>query len=403
MSLLLAAALSMQGTMVRAECGDRLCNAQAMASFFDKLERADREPVRVLQIGDSHTAGDAITQGWREAWQGRYRYGGRGVLPAGRPYNGFLSWGVTNAQSSGWTVNGIFGRVWNANGPAVGLAGFTQTARMSGASVGVTADSESQNFDMVIVCGLTGPDQGAVRIDLGYSTATVTFASDRTGARCETLESPSLVGSASVTTLTDQPVSITSLGTFRKAGGISISNLGVSGSQWQHQLRSSDAVIEAELRAYRPDLVVIAFGTNEGFSPSFDLQFHERNARNQVERIRRLAGWNVPILLIGAPDAATRSMAVASNGLSPPVPCDGGWATPGLLADVREQQRRLAFQLGLGFWDWNAAMGGACTIGTWQQNGLARGDRVHFTRAGGAQIGGRLADDLTTAARTARR
>ena len=78
MSLLLAAALAAQGTMVRAECGERLCNAQALDGFFDKLARADREPVRILQIGDSHTAGDAMTQGWREAWQGRYRSGGRG-------------------------------------------------------------------------------------------------------------------------------------------------------------------------------------------------------------------------------------------------------------------------------------------------------------------------------------
>lgn len=402
MSLLLAAALAAQGTMVRAECGERLCNAQALDGFFDKLARADREPVRILQIGDSHTAGDAITQGWREAWQGRYRSGGRGVLPAGRPYNGFLSWGVTNFQGSGWAVNGIFGRVWNAGGPAVGLSGYTQTARVAGASIGVTADSDAQTFDAVTVCGLTGPDQGAVRIELGYSSATVTFASDRAGARCETVESPSLVASTAITTLTEQAVSITSIGTFRKAGGVSISNLGVTGSQWQHQLRTSDEVIAAELRAYRPDLVVIAYGTNEGFSPSLDMQLYERTARNQVERIRRLAGWPIPILLVGAPDAATRSMTLASNGLSPPVPCGAGWATPGLLADVRDQQRRMAFQLGLGFWDWNAAMGGACTIGQWQQNGLARGDRVHFTRAGGAQIGSRLADDLATAARSSR-
>ena len=402
MSLLLALTLAAQGTMVSADCSERLCNPRALGPFVEQLAQADNSPVHIVQIGDSHTAGDMITEGWRSAWRGRYRYGGRGVLPAGRPYGGFISWGVTGFQGSGWNVNGIFGRVWNEGGPSVGLSGFTQTASVAGSSIGVTADSDDQTFDRTIVCGLTGPDQGAVQIELGYSSATVTFASDRRGARCETVDSPNLVASTAVTTLTDQPVSITSIGTFRKSGGLSISNLGVSGSQWRHQSRIDDAVAEAELRAWAPDLIVIAFGTNEGFTIGFDYADYERTVREQVTRMRRLAGRNVPMLLIGAPDAATRNMAIASNGIAPPVPCGEGWASPGLLADIRERQRALALRLGLAYWDWNAAMGGACSIRSWRQQGWARGDHVHFTRAGGAQIGNRLADDLATAARSMR-
>ena len=402
MSLLIALSLAAQGTMVSADCGERLCNPRALGPFLDVLAEADRRPVRIVQVGDSHTAGDMITEGWRAAWRGRYSYGGRGVLPAGRPYQGFISWGVTGFQGSAWSVNGIFGRVWSESGADVGLSGFTQTARVAGASIGVTADSDDQLFDRAIVCGLTGPDQGAVRIELGYSSAIVTFASDRRGARCETLDSPSPVASTAVTTLTDQPVSITSIGTFRTSGGVSISNLGVGGSQWRHQSRVSDAVAAEELRAWAPDLVVIAFGTNEGFSQGFDMAGYERTIRDQVARIRRLAGRNVPILLIGAPDAATRNMAIASNGASPPVPCGEGWATPGLLADIRDRQRAVAMRLGLAFWDWNAAMGGACSVHSWRQQGWALGDHVHFTRAGGSQIGARLAADLDAAARSQR-
>lgn len=399
---LFALALAAQGVMVPADCSERLCNPRALGPFVEQLAQADNRPVHIVQIGDSHTAGDMITEGWRSAWRGRYRYGGRGALPAGRPYGGFISWGVTGFQGSGWSVNGIFGRVWNEGGPGVGLSGFTQTASIAGSSIGVTADSDDQTFDRAIVCGVTGPGQGAVQIELGYSSAIVTFASDQRGARCETLDSPTLVANTAVTTLTDQPVSITSIGTFRKSSGLSISNLGVSGSQWRHQSRVDDAVAQAELRAWAPDLIVIAFGTNEGFTIGFDYADYERTVREQVARIRWLAGRNVPMLLIGAPDAATRNMAIASNGIAPPVPCGGGWATPGLLADIRERQRALAMRLGLAFWDWNAAMGGACSIQSWRQQGWARGDHVHFTRDGGSQIGARLAGDIDAAIRQLR-
>src|SRR5688500_19665641 len=66
----------------------------------------------------------------------------------------------------------------------------------------------------------------------------------------------------------------------------------------------SDDVVAAELSAYRPDLIVLAFGTNEGFSPVLTAGEAETTLRTQVARIRRLSDRDVPILLLGAPDAA---------------------------------------------------------------------------------------------------
>ena len=77
------------------------------------------------------------------------------------------------------------------------------------------------------------------------------------------------------------------------------------GAQLTHLGRADDAVLRAELAVYRPDLIVLAFGTNEGFSPTGSADGFENTLRSQVARIRRLAGPNVPILLIGAPDAGT--------------------------------------------------------------------------------------------------
>ena len=84
-----AAALAAVQAPASAGCIQNLCNSEAIAPFLAKLRAARPNagaPVHIIQIGDSHTAGDSITQGWRSRLQARHGAGGRGLLAAGRPY-----------------------------------------------------------------------------------------------------------------------------------------------------------------------------------------------------------------------------------------------------------------------------------------------------------------------------
>ncbi len=105
-------------------------------------------------------------------------------------------------------------------------------------------------------------------------------------------------------------LTITSWATFRDDGGIALSNLGVVGSQLAHFARTDDGVVAEELKAYRPDLIVLAFGTNEGFALHFDPVAFEAVLRSQITRLRLLSG-DVPILLLGAPDLAQPPACIA--------------------------------------------------------------------------------------------
>jgi len=367
-------------------CTGNLCGGEALAPVFKTLEQG--QGVHILQLGDSHTAGDMITQPLRAALQARWGQSGRGVLPPGHPYPGYLTWGVTAFQHGPWRVASL------TRGGTVGLSGYTQTAAAAGASLGVTSDDDANRFDRITVCALTGPGAGTVTLRIGQRREDWPLAAPSPGAECRSIETAEPVSAASLTTNDTRPVSITSFGTFRETGGVALSNLGVSGSQLVHQGRQDDTVVRAELQAYAPDLVVLAFGTNEGFAPRFDAATYERDLRAQIARIRRLAGHDVPILILGAPDAATRNAALASNA-GPGTPCGGGAYVPSALAAVRAVQRRTARDLRLAYWDWHAAMGGTCASVRWSQRGLMRGDLVHFTRASGETIGRALFDDLT--------
>lgn len=383
--------LGLQGvTGAAAGCSSAtLCDGGALPAFSAKLREARNsgDPVHILQIGDSHTAGDMITNGLRTRLQARYGNGGRGVLAAGKPYRGYLTFGVTASESEGWISNVIFGNRHQSGGPALGLSGFTRTARRGGEYLGVTTDTPDNNFNRAIVCALTGPGQGAVTLRMGAQVENWSLEAGRQGAACRTLTSRTPSANASITTVDDRPVSITSFATFRDGGGVIVSNVGVVGAQLEHFGRTDPEVLREEFEAYRPDMIVLAYGTNEGFSPRLTAPEYEAVLRAQVARIRRVAGNDIPIMLLGAPDAASRSAGMGAS-------CGAGWYTPNLLDGVRSVQRRVARELRLGFWDWEQAMGGRCAAQSWLTSGLMRSDMVHFTREGGDRIGAMLFADL---------
>ena len=446
-------ALALAGALTLSSgCVEALCNARALEPYFTKLQRAGTHvgaPVHILQIGDSHTAGDAITGAWRDLLQGRYGSGGRGVLPPGRPYDGYYARGVQVTMSPGWSIASDFGASYRNPSPPLGLSAFSLTSQSDGAAMTLTADG-GEAFTRLTVCAIAKPGAGSLALRAGGANDMFDLGSTTERPECRTLRSDTPVIDAAITA-TGQ-VTITSWATFADTGGVVLSNVGVVGSQLVHFARTDDAVLGEELRAYKPDLIVLAFGTNEGFAPRFASFEQEIILRTQIGRLRRLAG-NVPILLLGAPDALSRRPEMRGNaggeqaaacgdtpiaapvappaatgaladligrlreslGLNPALPeqpdppeveiapsaagARGPLFPPPGLAAARDMQRRVARSLNIGFWDWEARQGGRCSALAWvkAQRPLMRGDYVHFTSAGGREIAGRLQADLDKA------
>ena len=66
-------------------CVDRLCQPELLAPVAQKVSA--QQPVHIMMIGDSLTAGDALSHGWRQALDSVYGSSGRGVVDGARPYN----------------------------------------------------------------------------------------------------------------------------------------------------------------------------------------------------------------------------------------------------------------------------------------------------------------------------
>ncbi|HEX3916084.1 MAG TPA: GDSL-type esterase/lipase family protein [Caulobacteraceae bacterium] len=404
LSLALAVALSSAASADQAQvCRTALCGGDSLGPFFDKLDAGRQHgahPLNIVVIGDSHSAGDNISGAWRETLQEHYGRGGRGVMAAGIPFEGFKPRGVTASMSPGWTTQSIFDPVFrNLQAHALfGISGFRQTAERAGSKMTLTADTPPFAFNRLVICAVNGPDAGAYDVTLGAVTTHVDLHADETHVACVTVQSPDHESLAELDVAAG-PVTLTSWGSFRDDGGVTVSNLGVVGTQIRNFAETDDDADAAELAAYEPGLIVVEFGTNDGFVERFEPESYEQMLRSQIRRLKRLTR-DVPILLLGAPDAATDRRDIVANAYTTePPPAPGIWYPPPALAAVRQIQRRVAAEMGVAFWDWSYRMGGPYTADKWANADppLMRKDRVHYTVAGGERIAGLLEADLEAA------
>jgi lysophospholipase L1-like esterase len=198
-----------------------------------------------------------------------------------------------------------------------------------------------------------------------------------------------------------------------------LANMGVVGTQLSDFAGRDDQALRAELEAYRPDLIILAFGVNEGYRPVVDGDAYAALLRREIARLKRLSP-GAAVLVLGAPDADTVRPDIYGTGRAAAFGCaplSAGesadydrlaalrspsllrWFPPAGLAAVRAAQRRAAAEAGVAFWDWQARMGGPCSAHALAKADppLMRGDHIHFTPEGGVWLSGLLDADLMAA------
>ena len=367
-------------------CGGGLCGASALTPWFEDLERLEGgapNKIHVLQIGDSHTAGEVLPGTVRSRLQGRFGAGGRGYVAPGVPYDGYAprQFQLT-AEGWNWTprpamigpyrsaeTTGLFG------GPA--RPAIAERGSPPGLTLALDPETEAATVGL---CGRSG----------WWNVTTHDLEPDLVelrGAQCRTVR---LDRPTRRVTLSPHSPDATLDGIWLEgpSPGLILSNVGHVGATLADFAARDEQVVRAELAPWPADLVILAFGTNEGFDDALDLIALEGRLHDQVRRVRN-ANPGAAVLILGAPDALRRGESAACEGAPERGP-------PRNLGRVRDVQRRVAAEAGAAFWDWHGRMGGDCSA-----ERLARGtapmmrpDRVHFTSAGAEWIGGLLADDL---------
>lgn len=375
----------------------RLAGPSALAPFFSALAALDRRqaerPLRIIQIGDSHTANDSLSGRMREQFQQRFGDAGRGWLPAGVPYK-YYQPRLVSVSETGWRH--VKPRD-NEPGLAFGLDAVDAQSDPRGAEM--TIDSTgADGFDRFAVEFLARPRGSAftLRIDDGEPIRVSTAAAHAAVARFgRALDPPAhhVVLNAGGR----PPVDLLGWTVERGGPGIIYENHGTIGATVDLLAQIAPEAVAYELAVRQPALLVVAFGTNEGFSDELDPARYAQRFYDAIAELRRHAP-QAAILILGTPDAnrVDKGCQAAACGSAPGL-CT--WQEPPKLAEVRDAQRRVAETAGWAYWDWFRAMGGTCGIDrmTRLDPAMAAPDHVHLTKAGYEMIADALFGDLMNA------
>lgn len=354
---------------------------------------ARQRSVTVLHLGDSHIALDHLTGELRRRGAALLGDGGRG-LPPGVPYPYYAPQTYQINMSGNWRIASSL--TGTAPGP-FGMSGFRIEARDAGAEVSLVSEHA---IGAVEIEAYGGPDTGALLLTLGQAAPlTLPTKSEKPGVVF--LRVPAAgVREVRLQVAGNGPVGLLGWTMAGTGPGFRYDSYGISGATLDVVSHWDDAVVEAEITRLAPDLILLGYGTNEGFNDQADAAAYGRRFGQLIGRLQRLAP-QASIGVLGALDGARRAKpddrALCTSGWG-----TSGWATPPKLGILRDVQRDIARQDGLFYIDMSGAMGGVCGIARWAEAEppLAWPDHVHLRPEGARVAGTRLWHELMGTADT---
>jgi lysophospholipase L1-like esterase len=328
---------------------------------------------RVVHYGDSPTTADLITADARALFQKQFGDAGSGFVLIARPWAWYGHRGV-EMSSSNWKIDvaGVPGNELKDGLHGLGAASF----RGSTGAVAHWTLKDTQHSSVEIYY-LAQPGGGSFSMDAdGIVIGSVDTDGEQAPGYAQFTFPP---GSKEFTLRVTQGKVRLYGADFRKAGpGVVYSSVGVNGANitlLTHAMNGPHW--SAELRHYRPDLVVVAFGTNESSAPTFVDGTWGKELKAAVRRIQA-AVPEASILLMSPMDRGERKD-------------NGEIGTVDTLPRLVGIETKVAAETGVAFFNTFQAMGGEGTMAKWYNDAprLVGADFTH-PMPGGARIVGEL-------------
>jgi len=398
--------------------------SEPLEPFFtalDDLRAGKVKTLNILQLGDSHTAGDGFSGRLRALFQQKFGNAGRGMLPPGEPFPYYRPTDVS-VTSRGWSAFSSF--TGHPQGP-FGVTGFRARATQASALMTLQpqADGALSGFEQVDIEVMLQPGGGTLiaRAD-GVEVAHASTRDGDVSTGLMRLPLPGPTKRIELTTKGDGPVDILAWSVGRQSPGVVLDSQGIVGTTVSIMDRWDRKTLAWELANRHPALILMVYGTNEGFADGLSATTYAADFTRALGLLHQLAPW-AAILVVGPPDGE-HLPAGCAGASSPKVHYDCAplsasdldnyaalfqvhrpkgkacrWYEPPNLATVRTVQRQIAASHHAGFWDWSQVMGQACGLHKWVNADppLAARDHIHMTSAGYARSADALFAHLMTA------
>ena len=339
----------------------------------------------ILQIGDSHTAADLFTGEVRDKLQARFGAGGL-FLPPGIPKAGVQSAEFNIKADDAWSYEAMAStdepqHFW--------LSGYTAKVRQAGASISFAArGSGGQRFDSIDVSFLKTNGGGSANIVLDGNVVDKVSLDGRPGdPLIKRLLPPGPVGSfktLEIVTTSSGPVELSGVFVDQRQTGVSYLSVGFPGARVTVLKRMAPENLADDMSRIDPDMIVLAFGTNEGFDDNLDPADYQATLTGIVHALMD-GRPNRKIVIVGPPPGARKNDSCRDLKPACGQAVSGAcWAQPPKLTAVREAEKAVAAAVGATFWDWSSVLPSACDLerGNLGDPAIFGPDRVHMTGKG---------------------
>ena len=360
-------------------------DGHSMDSLHRALRRAERGEgqARLVFYGASHVASDLFTGYIRRELQSRFGDAGHGIILPAHPWPSYRHRDIDMESSRRrWDSSKV--RASTREVDHYGVAGTFVETDSAGAWGRISTEreglgSQASLFDIYY---LEQPEGGSFDVFLdGHRTERVSTAGEGTQGGYATFRVPDGSHQLEVRTVGDGRVRFFGTAVERETPGVIVDTLGINGARARYHLLWDDALYREHLRRRQPDLVVIAYGTNES-GDEVPIERYEARVREVMTRVRETVP-DASCLLIGPSDRPVRRD-------------DGSFEDRPRTHQLVEAQHRVAVQLGCGFYDLVAFSGGPLSMVEWAaaDPSYGAGDHVHYTRRGYERLGESLLSAL---------
>lgn len=341
----------------------------------DVLRAAEAgRPVRVTFYGASHTGGDFLTGELRRRLQARYGDRGHGYVMPAPLYQGYRAHDINLCASDGWRSDWVGRRggrgdgLYGLGGASVSSAdhtdfGYIQTTE---------TNPQGRAWDQVNIHALGFPGAGSLQLQVDDADPVV-LPLHRDSVAPVHLSVQLADGPHRLTfrPVGDGEVRIFGVSPERSGKGVIVDAIGVRGRTARTWLDWDPTVWQPGLAALAPDMVVLAYGTNEAADLDYAMETYRDDLRLVLARMREVL-----------PDAACVLLGPSDRGVV--VKKGQRYKIWGRTAPVAMVQREVAPEFDCVFWDWQLAQGGPGGMLAWRAMDppLAGWDLIHFTQRG---------------------
>ncbi len=324
----------------------------------------------------------------RQRWEAILGPSSRSLPPPGLPYKYYTPQGFDATMSSAWSVASSLN---TADQGPFGVQGFRVSASSSAARMSLALEA-GKHADLVQLDIAASPGRGALLMafDDGPPMRIETRAA-KPGLMQISLP---LNGARQVSLAPagDGEVSLLGWALLDSDAKLRFDAYGIVSARASITDRWDGGIMEAQLQALAPDLIILGYGTNEGFDSSASPVALARHMTGLIARLKTMEP-DSSIALLGAFDGAKR----ANRDAQSCVPAGGdsakaGWITPARLDQSRDALMQAGSQAGAFTWDGSRVMGRPCGIHKWAlaTPPLAFADHVHLKAIGARRAGAAL-------------